>query len=159
MPNPYDPTFGGTFQHHAARAPGIFCMVIWYWFPTLIWVALVLGASSDMVSSQHTGPIVLTLLTWLLGTVDPRTFAVFHLLIRKSAHFNEYAVLSALWFRTLRGPIRGIWQWRWLILAVLATLVVAILDEWHQAFVPSRTSSGKDVVLDFCGLAFEELGD
>jgi VanZ family protein len=31
------------------------------------------------------------------------------------------------------------------------TLITAILDEWHQAFDPSRTSSGWDVALDVTG--------
>jgi VanZ family protein len=42
------------------------------------------------------------------------------------------------------------------VLAVLSTLVVASLDEYHQSFLPSRTSSPIDVGIDVCGaIAFQ----
>jgi VanZ family protein len=42
------------------------------------------------------------------------------------------------------------------VLAVLCTLLVASLDEYHQSFLPSRTSSPVDVGIDVCGaIAFQ----
>ncbi len=131
-------------------------IVIWYWFPTLVWVAVVLGFSSDMFSAKHTAAVLAAILNWLVGGVDPHTFLQVHSFLRKSAHFVEYAVLSGLWFRALRGPLRGAWQLRWLVPALLATLTVSVLDEWHQALVPSRRSSPRDVVLDFSAALFAQ---
>jgi VanZ family protein len=34
---------------------------------------------------------------------------------------------------------------------LLGTAVVASADEWHQAFLPNRTASAWDVLLDCCG--------
>ena len=61
-----------------------------------------------------------------------------------------YATLSALWFRAQRGPRSG-WQSNWALLALLVSLLVALADEFHQSFVPSRTASPWDVLLDGVG--------
>jgi VanZ family protein len=128
-----------------------------YWFPALAWVAVVLAASTDMFSAQHTGAILSALLAWMFGHMDSRTFELIHFLIRKSAHFTEYAILSVLFFRAARGELAGFWRMRWALLGLAVSLSVAMLDEWHQSFVPSRTSSVRDVLLDLCGALFAQL--
>jgi VanZ family protein len=40
---------------------------------------------------------------------------------------------------------------------VLCTLVIASLDEYHQSFIPSRTSSPIDVGIDLCGAMAAQL--
>ncbi len=42
------------------------------------------------------------------------------------------------------------WTLRWATIAILGTALVASLDEWHQSFIPSRTGTWQDVVLDTC---------
>jgi len=37
---------------------------------------------------------------------------------------------------------------QWATLAFLNTSLVATLDEWHQTFLPSRTGTFRDVILD-----------
>jgi VanZ family protein len=47
------------------------------------------------------------------------------------------------------------WVWPTALLAWVGTAVVATLDEWHQSFIPSRTGSPRDVLLDsVAGLFF-----
>lgn len=70
--------------------------------------------------------------------------------MRKAAHLTVYATLSALWFRARRGPHKG-WQASWALLALLVSLLVALGDELHQSFVPSRTGTPWDVLLDSFG--------
>ena len=118
---------------------------------------MVLSASSDAFSAEHTGSILLSLWTWLFHSVDVHLFLGVHLLIRKSAHIAEYAVLSALCFRALRGPARRTWHAPWMLAAIVLPLVVAIADEWHQSFVPSRTSSSRDVLIDLGGASLAQL--
>lgn len=132
-------------------------IVIWYWIPAVAWVALVLSASSDAFSARNTGDILHAVLAWIFGYIDTLAFGIIHHLIRKSAHFTEYAILSALWFRAVRVGLPAVWQARWALLGLAVSLSVAILDEFHQSFVPSRTSSGYDVLLDFCGALFAQL--
>lgn len=132
-------------------------MVIWYWLPAVLWMFLVLGASNSAFSAQHTGPILLGIIRSLFGGVDPGTFNTVHFLIRKIAHFVEYGILSALWFRAWYGVRSGASRLHSLLPAMAMTLVVAIADEWHQAFVPSRTSSPRDVLLDLSGAVCAQL--
>lgn len=120
-------------------------------------MCVVLGASNSAFSAQHTGSVLLWIIHSLFGSVDPGTFNTVHFLIRKSAHFTEYGILSALWFRAWYGLRSGASRLHALLPALAMTLVVAVADEWHQAFVPSRTSSPRDVALDFCGAVFAQL--
>ena len=120
-------------------------------------MALVLSASSDAFSAKHTGDILHAVLVWIFGYVDALTFGLIHHLVRKSAHFIEYAILSALWFRALRLGLPSLWQIRWALIGLVISLSVAVFDELHQSFVPSRTSSPRDVLLDFCGALFAQL--
>ncbi len=131
--------------------------MLWYWIPPVAWMGMVLLASSDPFSAKHTGEVLLAVLTWVFGHVDTHTYALVHFLIRKSAHFIEYAILSALWFRALRVGLPSLQQIRWALVGLVISLLVAILDELHQSFVPSRGSSARDVLLDFCGALFAQL--
>jgi VanZ family protein len=70
-------------------------------------------------------------------------------LLRKLAHFTEYAVLTALWWRALRGfgarfP---------LALAMAISLGYAATDEFHQTFVDGREGTPVDVLIDSVGIA------
>lgn len=76
--------------------------------------------------------------------------------MRKSAHLIVYATLSALWFRAQRGPRLG-WQAKWALLALLVSMLVALGDEFHQSFVPSRGGSPWDAVLDSFGALLAQV--
>ena len=72
-----------------------------------------------------------------------------NLLIRKNAHAFEYCVLavivSAFLFQfNFRGK-------RAVIYIMFICLLYAVLDEFHQLYVPGRTSSVRDVLIDFIG--------
>src|SRR5207253_11387164 len=75
-------------------------------------------------------------------------------------HLTEYAVLAMLLWRALRSSTR--WQIKMSILRLrsgqvlfltllLACGLFAASDEFHQSFVPSRTASPNDVMIDICG--------
>lgn len=73
-------------------------------------------------------------------------------MVRKAAHFLEYALLgffvalTAASF-TARKLLRG-------IIAFPACLAVAVIDENIQRFSAGRTPSKIDVLIDFCGSSF-----
>jgi len=73
-------------------------------------------------------------------------------MVRKAAHFLEYALLgffvalTAASF-TARKLLRG-------VIAFPACLVVAVIDENIQRFSVGRTPSKIDVLIDFCGSSF-----
>lgn len=80
------------------------------------------------------------------------------MLIKKSAHFGEYAVLAILFYRALDSSDR---RDRRLGLAALALAIgYAITDEIHQAFVPGRRPAIVDLGIDTAGslMAMMALG-
>jgi len=92
------------------------------WLPVVLWAGLIFGLSS--VPDLGTG----------LGTWD--------LVLRKLAHFCEYAILGALLLRALDRTE----------LAVAAGVVYAATDELHQHFVPGRHAAFRDVAIDAAGV-------
>ena len=77
------------------------------------------------------------------------TIAHVHLFLRKAAHVTEYAILTSLLFRASRGLIDNFW--RRAAVAFLPAMIFAAADEFHQTFVPSRTGSAYDVLVDYGG--------
>lgn len=74
---------------------------------------------------------------------------VWNLVLRKAAHFTLYlivAVFLTLFVDTFALPLfaKG-------AVVIGVVLVCASLDEWHQTFVPGRTGSFRDVLLDTGG--------
>jgi VanZ family protein len=62
-----------------------------------------------------------------------------------------YFTLSLLLFRSWRAtfPFPGIgWTIQWARISFFMAALVASLDEWHQTYIPSRTGTFHDVLLD-----------
>jgi VanZ family protein len=100
------------------------------WLPPLALMALIyfFSAQPDLSSG--------------LGTLD--------LVLRKVAHFAEYALLCfLLWrpFRTVTTPGRAV------LLALLVASAYAATDEWHQTFVEGRHGTPVDWLIDSAGAA------
>jgi VanZ family protein len=129
------------------------------WIPTLLWLCILALFSSDTFSAEHTGSILTKVLHALFGSRFDEQFQQIHFLIRKSAHFCSYGFLGALAFFSWRAtlPARPRWAFRWSILALLLAVTAAGLDEFHQSFIASRTSSLRDVLLDLIGAIFFQL--
>jgi VanZ family protein len=70
-------------------------------------------------------------------------------MIRKLAHFTNYAILFWL---LIRGPLEGRPY-----VALGCCIIYAFLDEGHQIFVPGRTASLYDVALDSSGALFSRF--
>jgi VanZ family protein len=79
-----------------------------------------------------------------------------HGVIRKMAHLTEYFILSIFLIHGLRGTDRG-WKLKWVIWAIIIAAGYASFDEFHQSFVPSRTASPWDALLDTVGASIAQL--
>jgi VanZ family protein len=100
------------------------------WLPAILWMAAIFVVSS--IPDVPTPP----------GGFSDSTL-----------HAAEYSVLSLLVLRALAG---GRWhgvRWSTAILAVVLSTAYGVSDEWHQAFVPGRTSEWRDVISDLRGAA------
>ena len=120
------------------------------WLPSAVWLAVIAVESTNLGSSEHTGWILYPIFHFVFD-MDPARFAVWHALLRKTGHVVGYFTLSVLLFRSWRATFPRLstrWCLQWATVAFLCTSLVAMLDEWHQSFLPSRTGTIRDVILD-----------
>jgi VanZ family protein len=66
-------------------------------------------------------------------------------------HFLEYAVFALLITRAMKGSYPRMARVKRLLLVVAFALGYALLDEFHQSFVPGRTASLADAAIDTAG--------
>lgn len=121
----------------------------------LLWVCFIWGHSliQGPQSSAESGFVYALLrpLFEALGVVD-RDLCTF--IIRKCAHFSEYAMLGIIsinFGRALVGEKRLSPRLR--ALPTLLCALVPAADETLQLFVPGRSGSPRDVLIDLCGMA------
>ena len=134
-----------------------------HWIPALVGIAVILGESTVTMSAENTSRWLYPIWVHLFGPVTPARWEVIHHYIRKAGHFCGYGSISLTffygWSYTL-GQRGRAWLERFrdsALLALLCTLVLASWDEWHQSFLPGRTSSPRDVLLDCCGAMMAHL--
>jgi VanZ family protein len=120
--------------------------LIYYWLPVVVWAAVIIQATGRSFDAPHTSGW----LAALLGNVSPETLRIINVVIRKTGHLTEYAILTLLSFRAVREGRRG-FVVPWALVALAITICVASTDEFLQSFTPTRTSSVWDVGLDTCG--------
>ena len=123
------------------------------WIAAILWLIVIAIESTAWLSAHNTSRILYPLLHYLFG-LDWDRFEQVHFFLRKGGHVFGYGLLSFLLFRAWRETLPAMstarWTFRWANLAVLGTALVASLDEWHQSYIPSRTGSPRDVLLDTC---------
>jgi len=134
----------------AARGP------IARWAPVVVWATCISWFSTDAFSAQSTNSYIDPVLRYFFGELSPATFRFAHTVIRKSAHFLEYAVLAILLCRALTEPGTRP-SLGTLFRVIVYCAVYACLDELHQMFVPRRTGSLYDSMLDTVGASVGAL--
>lgn len=120
------------------------------WWPALVWALVISGFSTKVFTADNTGSVIIPVLHWIFPGFSPETLSVIHFGIRKCAHFTEYFILSWLILRGLRGDNR-VAKIQWALLTIGLVFGYAALDEFHQSFVPGRTASFRDVLIDTSG--------
>ena len=95
-------------------------------------------------------PLALMGVIFVLSSLpaDPEQHGVLYVLSRKVAHFCEYALLAALWWRALRTRVP---HRRALVLGFVIAVLYAVSDEFHQTFESGRNGSPIDVGIDAAG--------
>jgi VanZ family protein len=128
------------------------------WLPVALAVAVIATESTDTFSAQHTSSWLRPILERIAGRFTDSGWDSFHHYLRKSGHFIGYGAVAftflRAWLHTLaRRGRTGLQSWRLesSLLAILSTAVVATCDEIHQTFIPSRTGTPVDVLLDTAG--------
>ena len=124
---------------------------LWRYGPLVAWACFVLFASSSSFSASNTSRIIRPLLLWLFPDISEGSLDYVHFLVRKTAHFSEYALLSLLAARAFRASHREKLRRLWWLAAFALVACVALTDEYHQSFLPSRTGTIYDSLLDMTG--------
>lgn len=119
--------------------------------PLIVWLAFITYASSDEFSADNTSRIIGPIVLWLFPNTSSETMTIIHLIVRKVAHFTEYGILGYLAVRAFRAS-PGVYLSRyWFMLSFSIVVLYALIDEYHQSFVPSRTASIYDSFIDMTG--------
>jgi VanZ family protein len=128
------------------------------WWPVAMMLIVIAIESTNTFSSDNTSGWIRPVVERIFGHINDKLWAVIHHTMRKSGHFTGYGglgiALLRAWLYTLGlrdGLSRAAWRWGAVWRAILGTAFVASLDEWHQTFIPSRTGTFSDVVLDTVG--------
>ena len=120
------------------------------WWPAFVWALVISGFSTQAFTADNTGAVIIPVLHWFFPSFSPETLGALHFAIRKCAHLTEYFILSWLILRGLRGDNK-VAKIQWALLTIVLVFCYASLDEFHQSFVPGRTASFRDVLLDTSG--------
>ena len=76
-------------------------------------------------------------------------------LVRKTAHFTEYAILGSLFFLNLKSWQRSKSSTSMnILLSLIFSFLYACTDELHQIFVPGRSAQFRDILIDTLGASF-----
>ena len=121
------------------------------WLPLIAWMAFISFASSAEFSAANTSRIIGPLVLWFFPNTSPATLELIHLCVRKLAHLSEYALMGILAARAFRTSPRILFQRRWFLISLCLIVGYGLLDEYHQSFVPSRTASVFDSLIDSTG--------
>lgn len=124
---------------------------LWRYGPLVAWACFVLFASSSNFSASNTSRIIRPLLIWLFPDISEGSLNYVHFLVRKTAHFSEYALLALLAARAFRTSHEERLRRLWWLAAFALVACVALTDEYHQSFLPSRTGTIYDSLLDMTG--------
>lgn len=93
------------------------------WLPVVIWASVIFYFSS-------------------MKQVSTVNFFSGDFILKKLAHVTEYAILYALIYRALGKKY---------LLAFVLVFLYSISDEFHQRFIPGRTSTPLDLGFDLSG--------
>ena len=145
----------------------------WRWALVIMWMAVIFFYSHQV--GEDSGGLRDSIVNWLYSMGIHISSETLSFLVRKAAHMSEYAVLAILLFVALRGShgqrlieprnsqepreshrlekraeARG---YQALISAFVISAIYAATDEFHQLFIPGRTGTPKDVLIDSAGAA------
>jgi VanZ family protein len=135
-------------KKHRNSGPGFWIRV---WWPVALGIAIICLESTTIMGADHTSHPLRMIVEFFTGRMSDRDWAVLHYHIRKCGHFTGYGLLCLTWLRAWRMTLPQLQFSVDAIYALLCTAVVASADEFHQTFLPNRTGTPWDVLIDCSG--------
>jgi VanZ family protein len=112
----------------------------------IIWMSFIFIMSSfDATKSSNQSNFIINIISNLFN-ID--NIEILSLIIRKSAHFTEYLILSLLVSNLINGYNKKIY------ISLILCILYAMSDEIHQGFVAYRSPQITDVLIDSTGAFF-----
>ncbi len=128
------------------------------WLPAVLWGAMLLLIfyfSSQAGSPENSAGWIRALLARFAPTlaeqITEAQLRLLNYIFRKTGHGTGYFLLTLLGYWAFRGSF-GMERAHALRWAIASSLLRAIIDEIHQAFVPGRTGTIVDVGIDAIGI-------
>jgi VanZ family protein len=125
-----------------------------YWLPPFLWMIFIFPPFNPLADSSRFYDLTIRFLRWLFPEADSGTIWSMYVILRKSFHFMEYAVLAYLLFRAFRSGRTWAGYKRWIVYSGSFSAVFAVFDEGIQKLLPSRRGSLADVAVDIAGILF-----
>lgn len=127
------------------------------WWPVALGIAVISIESTEFMGADHTSGPLRALWQFLFGHIAEAHWETIHHYIRKTGHFFGYGFIGLAWLRAWWMTLPHSRFLTDAALATLGTAVIAVGDEYHQSFLPNRTSSPWDVLLDCTGALAVQL--
>jgi VanZ family protein len=127
------------------------------WLPVLVGIVVIAIESTETFGSNHTSGPLRRLWEALFGVVTDPRWELIHHIIRKCGHFFAYGFIGLAWLRAWWMTLPKSHFFTDATLALLGTGLIASCDEFHQSFLPNRTASVYDVLIDCSGALVLEL--
>jgi len=121
------------------------------WLPVAVGIAIIVLESTAWFGSDNTSNPLRQLWESIFGSVGAAHWEIIHHLIRKCGHFFGYGFIGLAWLRAWWMTLPRSRFLNDALLALFGTAMVASCDEWHQSYLPNRTGTPWDVLLDCCG--------
>jgi VanZ family protein len=128
------------------------------WIPAVLGIVFVACTSNTLMGGTTSQIVVDAIWRLLFGTLHKTDALTLNIVLRKVGHFLGHGAISLLFCRAWYASLRRAMPDRRMAalafaagLAVLTSLSIASLDEWHQAFTPGRVGCVRDVLIDTAG--------
>lgn len=136
-------------------------LAITLWVCVVFWMVIIFYLSSESGSDSSARTMEFGK---LIATFTGRVFPSY--VIRKLAHFMEYAILTFISYLALASSFRILISRKIVVInekdikpgfdlnasfSIWITVLFALVDEYHQLFVPGRIGSIFDVLIDVAG--------
>lgn len=121
------------------------------WLPVALGIVVIFFESTEAFGADNTTHPLRLIFEAIFGRIGDIQWAVVHIVIRKIGHFVGYGLMGLVWLRAWWMTLPRSRFLHDALLGLLGTAAVASCDEWHQTFLPNRTGSPWDVLLDCCG--------
>lgn len=116
------------------------------WLMLLVWMLVIFLFSSQ----PHSGETTKSIIEQIMPNIKTNSLLdMINFIVRKSAHITEYFILALLTISLLKEYTKK--QNVILVSSLIFCFIYALTDEFHQSFVPGRSSLFRDVLIDTSG--------